>query len=131
MTTTPSPKPSKLYVIETSKHPDSSTLDEKLGRCLICHARWTLTSRVPFTATCPSASADGHGPQAETICLKPVPMTTGETKVIAAIYTRKSNEQEQGPSGATESIERQIESAREFAASKGWTIEPEQCTSTT
>jgi DNA invertase Pin-like site-specific DNA recombinase len=45
--------------------------------------------------------------------------------VICAIYARKANEQEKGASGATDSCERQIEHAKAFAASRGWTIEPE------
>ncbi len=45
--------------------------------------------------------------------------------MICAIYARKSNEQEKGASGATDSCEHQIEHAKAFAASRGWTIEPE------
>lgn len=45
--------------------------------------------------------------------------------MISAIYAGKSTEQEKGPSGASESVERQIEHGKAFAASKGWTVEPE------
>jgi site-specific DNA recombinase len=42
--------------------------------------------------------------------------------MIAAIYARKSNEQEKGTSGASESVERQIDHAKAFATAKGFTL---------
>jgi len=42
--------------------------------------------------------------------------------MIAAIYSRKSNLQEKGATGNSESVERQIAHAKAFAASKGWTV---------
>jgi DNA invertase Pin-like site-specific DNA recombinase len=46
-----------------------------------------------------------------------------EDSLKAAVYARKSTEQDKGASGASISIERQIEQAREFAAAKGWTVD--------
>jgi site-specific DNA recombinase len=43
--------------------------------------------------------------------------------VICAIYCRKSNEQERGASGASESVERQLAHGTEFATARGWTVE--------
>lgn len=42
----------------------------------------------------------------------------------AALYARKSNDQEKGASGASLSIERQRELAQAFAEGKGWTVDP-------
>ncbi len=122
MTTTPSPKPSKLYVFETSKLPDSSTLDEKLGRCLICHACWIADF------TCPVHGDVSRWPRAPSRNDLSETITHDhrrDDRDSAAIYTRKSNEQEKGASGASESVERQVQHARDFAVSKGWTVEPE------
>ncbi len=46
--------------------------------------------------------------------------------MIAAIYARKSTEQEKGASGASESVERQIEHARDYAVKRECTIAAEQ-----
>jgi DNA invertase Pin-like site-specific DNA recombinase len=40
--------------------------------------------------------------------------------MIAAIYARKSNEQEKAASGASESCDRQIEHARAYIVTKLW-----------
>src|SRR5262245_14276521 len=44
--------------------------------------------------------------------------------MIAAIYCRKSTEQERGDSGDMISIEEQISGAKAFITSKGWTLGP-------
>src|SRR2546426_7069625 len=44
-----------------------------------------------------------------------------ERRMIAAIYAGKSTEQN-GADADAKSVERQIENARAFAASKGWTV---------
>src|SRR5262245_8956501 len=41
---------------------------------------------------------------------------------ICAIYARKSTEQEKGASGASESVERQVEHGTAFARARGWTV---------
>ena len=44
--------------------------------------------------------------------------------MIATVYARKSTEQEKGASGASESVERQLEHAAEYIARKGWSQGP-------
>ena len=51
-------------------------------------------------------------------------MTADATKLIAAAYARKSNEQD-GREDDAKSVTRQVERAREFAAKKGWQFSEE------
>jgi site-specific DNA recombinase len=44
--------------------------------------------------------------------------------MIASSYGRKSTDQEKGASGASESVERQLEHAKAFIARKGWALGP-------
>ncbi|HUP35639.1 MAG TPA: recombinase family protein [Candidatus Limnocylindria bacterium] len=48
----------------------------------------------------------------------------GRPAMIAAIYARKSTPQE-GATGTSDSVDRQIEHARAYAEAKGWTAPPE------
>ena len=45
--------------------------------------------------------------------------------MIAARYARKSNEAERGTTGASESVERQLERSREYGERMGWTVAPD------